>query len=72
MNLYMYIFGVMKSFSVYRFGAMRFILCILGTLLIIPFSLVIENIAVIWGVFGRKHKFYIVNKEFQQSPVIDA
>ena len=72
MNLYMYIFGVMKSFSVYRFGVLRFILCICGTLLIIPFTLIIENIAVIWGVIGRKHKFYIVSKEFRQSPVIIA
>ncbi|KAE8750437.1 Egg head [Frankliniella occidentalis] len=72
MNLYMYIFGVIKSFSVYRFGVLRLILCIIGTLLIIPFTLVIENIAVIWGVLGRKHKFYIVNKEFQSSPVIIA
>ncbi|KAJ1530298.1 hypothetical protein ONE63_005218 [Megalurothrips usitatus] len=72
MNLYMYIFGVLKSFSVYRFGVLRFFLCICGTLLIIPFTLVIENIAVIWGVFGRKHKFYIVNKEFHHSPVIIA
>lgn len=68
----MYIFGVIKSFSVYRFGVLRLCLCILGTLLIIPFTLVIENIAVIWGVFGRKHKFYIVNKEYEQRPVIIA
>jgi hypothetical protein len=25
----------------------------------------IENIAVIWGLFSDKHKFYIVQKKFQ-------
>jgi len=59
----MYIFGVVKSFSLYRFGALRFLVCMVGVLLIIPLTLVIENVAVIWGLFGRKHKFYIVNKE---------
>ncbi|CAK9796510.1 Beta-1,4-mannosyltransferase egh [Anthophora plagiata] len=62
-NFYMYVFGVVKSFSLYRFGIARFILCICGALSTIPFNLIIENVAVIWGLFGRKHKFYVVNKE---------
>ncbi|XP_015124932.1 beta-1,4-mannosyltransferase egh [Diachasma alloeum] len=67
-SIYMYIFGVIKSFSLYRFGISRYILCIGGALATIPFNLIIENIAVIWGVFGKKHKFYVVSKEFK-SPV---
>ncbi|XP_076277361.1 beta-1,4-mannosyltransferase egh isoform X2 [Lasioglossum baleicum] len=62
-NIYMYIFGVVKSFSLHRFGIIRFVLCICGALSTIPFNLVIENIAVIWGLFGKKHKFYVVNKQ---------
>lgn len=62
-NIYMYVFGVVKSFTVYRFGLFRFLLCICGAILTMPFNLLIENIAVIWGVVGKKHKFYIVNKD---------
>ncbi|XP_033297224.1 beta-1,4-mannosyltransferase egh isoform X1 [Bombus bifarius] len=64
-NIYMYVFGVVKSFSLYRFGIARFILCICGALSTIPFNLIIENVAVIWGLFGTKHKFYVVNKEYK-------
>lgn len=64
-NIYMYIFGVIKSFPVHRFGAWRCCLFVLGALTTIPINVVIENIAVIWGVLGKKHKFYIVNKEIK-------
>ncbi|XP_012250513.2 beta-1,4-mannosyltransferase egh isoform X2 [Athalia rosae] len=64
-NIYMYIFGVVKSFSLYRFGILRFLLCICGALSTIPFNILIENVAVIWGLFGKKHKFYVVNKEYR-------
>lgn len=62
-NIYMYIFGVIKSFPIHRFGSLKFFLFVGGALATIPFNIVIENIAVIWGVVGKKHKFYIVNKE---------
>lgn len=62
-NIYMYVFGVVKSFSLYRFGVVRFTLCILGALCTIPVNVLIENVAVIWGLFGNKHTFYVVNKE---------
>ena len=66
-NIYMYIFGVLKSFSPHRMGLPRFILCVAGALLTIPFNVVIENIAVIWGVLGEKHKFYVVDKKISSS-----
>ncbi|XP_043580249.1 beta-1,4-mannosyltransferase egh isoform X1 [Bombus pyrosoma] len=69
-NIYMYVFGVVKSFSLYRFGIARFILCICGALSTIPFNLIIENVAVIWGLFGTKHKFYVVNKEYKPPVTI--
>ncbi|XP_034950415.1 beta-1,4-mannosyltransferase egh [Chelonus insularis] len=68
-SIYMYVFGVIKSFSLYRFGLARYIICICGALATIPFNLIIENIAVIWGIFGKKHKFYVVSKELR-PPVI--
>lgn len=69
-NIYMYVFGVVKSFSLYRFGFSRFFLCIFGALLTIPFNLIIENVAVIWGLFGKKHKFYVVNKDFRPAVTV--
>jgi egghead protein (zeste-white 4 protein) len=66
-NIYMYIFGVLKSFSLIRLGVKKFTLCIIGALLTIPFNIVIENVAVIWGLFGEKHKFYIVEKQITPS-----
>ncbi|XP_065158083.1 beta-1,4-mannosyltransferase egh [Atheta coriaria] len=68
-NMYMYVFGVVKSFTIVRFGIWRFMLCIIGALLTMPINIVIENIAVIWGVVGKKHKFYIVNKNIRQFNV---
>ncbi|CAH1393393.1 unnamed protein product [Nezara viridula] len=62
-SIYMYIFGVIKSFSLYRFGVIKFSLCIFGALATIPVNVVIENVAVIWGLLGKKHKFYVVNKD---------
>ncbi|XP_063636295.1 beta-1,4-mannosyltransferase egh [Cydia splendana] len=62
-NIYMYIFGVIKSFPLNRYGPIRCIMFVVGALATIPLNIIIENIAVIWGVLGKKHKFYIVNKE---------
>lgn len=64
-NIYMYIFGVFKSFSLMRCGFFKFFLCIAGALCTIPFNILIENVAVIWGLFGKKHKFYVVNKDIK-------
>lgn len=66
-NIYMFVFGVIKSFTIYRFGLARFILCLCAAVLIIPFNLIVENVAVVWGIFGKKHKFYIVNKNVGPS-----
>ncbi|KAI8127833.1 beta-1,4-mannosyltransferase egh [Lucilia cuprina] len=62
-NIYMYVFGVIKSFSLYRFGLVKFLACVLGAVCTIPVNVVIENVAVIWGLVGKKHKFYVVQKD---------
>lgn len=64
-NIYMYVFGVFKSFSLIRYGVLKFCLCLAGALCTIPFNILIENVAVVWGLFGKKHKFYVVNKDFK-------
>lgn len=66
-GIYMYIFGVIKSFSLSRFGLSKYIFCICGALATIPFNLIIENVAVVWGLFGKKHKFYVVSKELRPA-----
>ncbi|CAH0561461.1 unnamed protein product [Brassicogethes aeneus] len=66
-NIYMYVFGVIKSFTMVRYGPVKLILYLSSLILVIPFNLVIENIAVIWGIFGVKHKFYVVNKNIGPS-----
>ncbi|CAD6197435.1 unnamed protein product [Caenorhabditis auriculariae] len=70
-NLYMYIFGVIKSFShKYRNNSWRLILYLTGALMTIPFNILIENLAVIVGMFGRKDQFYIpIFLVFPPSPV---
>ncbi|CAL8081439.1 unnamed protein product [Orchesella dallaii] len=67
MNIYMYIFGVIKSFSFHRMGAGKMIFFIIGALLTVPFNILVENVAVIWGLFGKKHHFYVVNKELKEQ-----
>lgn len=63
-NLYMYIFGVLKSFSHrYRLRPWKLLFYTFGALLTIPFNICIENAAVLWGMVGRKHQFYIVRKD---------
>lgn len=61
--IYMYIFGVLKSFSVNRLGYVRFAFCLIAVVCIIPVNIVVENSAVIWGLLGKKYKFHIVEKD---------
>ncbi|KAA0183852.1 hypothetical protein HAZT_HAZT011820 [Hyalella azteca] len=67
-NIYMYIFGVIKSFRVDRLGWLRMLACIAGALVTMPFNMLVENFAVLRGLYGDKHKFYVVKK----LPVHDA
>lgn len=66
-GVYMYMFGVIKSFPIKRLGRMRYFMCILGVLCLIPVFVVLENIAVLWGLCGKKHKFYVVQKGIIKS-----
>lgn len=61
-NIYMYVFGVIKSFRVDRLGWLRMMACIVGALVTMPFNMLVENFAVVRGLCGDKHKFYVVKK----------
>ena len=63
-NIYMFIFGTLKSFPLRRLGLFRAFFSVVGAVLIIPVNIVVENIAVIWAIFSEKHHFYIVDKEY--------
>jgi egghead protein (zeste-white 4 protein) len=67
-NVYLYIIGAVRSFSLIRLGYAHFILRIIGTLATIPFVVLCEITAVIWGLFSEKGKFYIVEK--QLTPLV--
>lgn len=60
---YMYIFGVLKSFSVYRFGYVRLVFYTIAVVCIIPVNILVEFIAVFWGLVGKKYKFHVVEKD---------
>ncbi|KAG5683469.1 hypothetical protein PVAND_012747 [Polypedilum vanderplanki] len=66
-SVYMYVYGVYKSFPLKRIGFFKSVLYIIGALAMIPFNLVIENIAVMWGVLSNKHRFYVVQKEVSMT-----
>lgn len=63
MWMYLYIYGTIRSFNVRRYGIVRFVLFLLAGVLVTPFKICVETVAVIWGLFTPKHKFFIVQKE---------
>lgn len=67
LNLYMYLFGLMKSCSISKHGIFGFGLRFVLVMIAIPLNIVVENVAVVWGLLGKKHKFYIVDKNVKQS-----
>ncbi|CAF0796162.1 unnamed protein product [Rotaria sp. Silwood1] len=69
-NIYLYIIGAVRSFSLVRLGYAQFILRIIGTLATIPFVVVCEIAAVLWGLFSDKGKFYVVDKQLKPPLII--
>lgn len=63
LNLYMHIYGAIRQYG-YRHQNRPWILVFysFGAICTIPFRTIVESIAVIWAIFGRKHNFYIVKK----------
>jgi len=67
--MYMYIYGTCRSFSIHRFGLIKFLGFLLTGVVVTPFKVAIEIIAVVWGLLTPKHKFYVVRKDLMQFSV---
>lgn len=61
--MYLYMIGAVRSFSLVRYNYAQVALRVFGTLATIPFVVVCEITAVIWGLLSDKGEFYIVDKE---------
>lgn len=71
-SIYMYIFGVIKSFDLKKTNRGMVFVYLIGAVVTIPFNIVVEDIASVWGLFGSKHSFYIVEKDVNRKVVIDV
>lgn len=60
-NLYLYAFGAVKSLG--HRAPVKALVAALGSLATVPVNLVVENVAVVWGIVSAKHAFYVVQKE---------
>jgi egghead protein (zeste-white 4 protein) len=67
--LYLFMFGMFKSFYFDRKHFLNYILCACSVVVIIPYVVVCETIAVVWGLFGDKRHFYVIAK---QSDTLDV
>ncbi|XP_025831923.1 beta-1,4-mannosyltransferase egh-like [Agrilus planipennis] len=64
-SVYMFIFGVIKSVDVKRVGLVRFAACLCSIVFVIPINVLLENIASVWSIIGKKHQFDIVDKKIK-------
>lgn len=62
-TLYMYIFGLVKSFDLKKRPFYMLFVYLIGQLSTLFFNIIIENIAVVWGLIDNKYNFFIVQKE---------
>ena len=62
-NMYLYMIGAVRSFPLVRYNFAQVVVRVLGTLATIPFVIVCEITAVLWGLFSEKGEFYIVDKD---------
>lgn len=54
------------NFPNFRRSFLRLVGYLIGALVTIPFNIVIENTAVVLGMFGEKNKFFIVDKSMKE------
>lgn len=71
-SIYMYIFGVLKSFDIKNSGKSMVLVYLIAAVVTIPLNIIIEDIATVWGLIGSKHNFYIVEKDVNRKVVIDV
>lgn len=71
-SLYMYIFGLLKSYDLKKsVSRATLLVLVIGQVMAVFLNIIIENIAVCWGVFTSKHHFYIVSKDTDAHAVVD-
>ena len=61
--MFLYIYGTCRSFSIARLGVFKFLLLLMAGVFVTPFKVIIENVAVIWGLSTPKHNFFVVKKD---------
>lgn len=71
-TLYMYVFGLFKSFTFMNKPIYMLFVYLVGQILTLPLNMMIESIAVIWGLATRKHDFYIVEKDVGRKVILDV
>lgn len=62
-SFYVSLFGTVISCSLMGNRTSETLVALILTIVTLPLKLVLENIASVWGLFTKKHQFYIVNKE---------
>lgn len=60
--MYLYAIGTIRSFYFRQYRMLKTLIIIIGTLLSIPFCMISESIAIIWGLCSDKKQFFIVFK----------
>lgn len=69
---YMYIFGFLKTYDLKPRSISIILLYLLIQTITMTFNAVVENVAVIWGLFSPKHHFYVVKKDFGGKVILDS
>jgi egghead protein (zeste-white 4 protein) len=62
-TIYLYLIGTVRSLHLNRLNYFHSMMKILCLFICIPIVVVCETVAVIWGIFGKKNIFYVVQKQ---------
>ncbi|XP_072395599.1 beta-1,4-mannosyltransferase egh-like [Diabrotica undecimpunctata] len=66
------VFGVIKSFSIERFGIFKVILIATISYLLLPVLGVLQSCVSYQSLFGKKNKFYIVDKNIKETVTLQT
>jgi len=62
MSIYLPVFGVLKTVSLYDFGILKSVCCIISAFCLLPLNGVLYMTAMVWGSLTEKHKFFVTPK----------
>ncbi|XP_054158406.1 beta-1,4-mannosyltransferase egh-like [Oppia nitens] len=60
--VYQQLFGTVIQFDWRQIGIKKFILCLVGSVLVIPFNYVCFLIVILYALLTKKHEFFVVQK----------